>query len=253
MRNKTLPYTETPVAFLSQGKQLIGIWHHGQSKKIAILCHGFTGSKVESKRIFVEAARVFAEEGIDAFRFDFFGSGDSAGDFADSSISTNLANLGDALAWVREKGYEEVAVLGLSMGGAAAILAAGLFPIKAIVTWSAVPDLKKLFSSLMPNWQNQADSTQVLDYEGWLIKQGFWLDALQYDIPQAFRALTLPKLIVQGMADSSVFVEGFQTFRDIALPPADFMEIPGAGHTFPAPGHRRQVIRQTLIWLKRHL
>ncbi len=253
MKIKTSPFTETPVAFRSQGKQLIGIWHHGQSKKLVLLCHGFTGNKVEGKRIFVEAARVFAEEGIDAFRFDFFGSGDSEGEFADSSMTINLANLNDAFVWVRDKGYEAIAVLGLSMGGATAVLAAAQLPIHAVVTWSAVPDMKKLFSSLMPNWQNQADSTQILEYEGWLIKQNFWLDALQYDIQQAFRAIALPKLVIQGTADSPVFLDGFQTFRETALPPADFMEIPGGGHTFPSPAHRRQVIRQTLIWLKRHL
>jgi uncharacterized protein len=252
MKTKTLPFEETPVAFRSQGRQLVGIWHHGQSKKVVIFCHGFTGSKVESKRIFVEAGRVFAEEGVDAFRFDFFGSGDSEGDFADSSISTNLANLRDAIAWIEQKGYEDIALLGLSMGGAAVILAANEQPIKAIVAWSAVPDMNQLFSSVVQNWQNQAESTQVFEYEGWLIKNSFWQDALQYDIQKAFSQITLPKLVVQGTADSAVFINGFQSFREVALPPADFMEIPGGGHTFPSPGHRRQVIRQTLIWLKRH-
>jgi len=89
MKAKANCYREVPVAFTSQEQQLIGIWHHGQSKKLAIMCHGFTGSKLESKRIFVEAGRLFAEQGIDAFRFDFYGSGDSAGDFADSSMSNN--------------------------------------------------------------------------------------------------------------------------------------------------------------------
>ena len=244
---------EIPVVFTSDGRQLIGIWHRGRSKKMVLLCHGFTGGKVESKRIFVEAGRLFSEQGIDAFRFDFFGSGDSAGDFADSSISTNLINLRDAIAWARQQGYEDIAVLGLSMGGATAILAADKGLFKAMVTWSAVPDMKQLFFSLAPDWQSQADSTAVLEYEGWLIKQHFWQDALHYDIHQAFSQITIPKLIIQGTADSEVFLQGFRYFRESALPPADFMEIPGAGHTFTSPRHRRQVLRQTLIWLLRHL
>ncbi len=253
MKKTTAPGEEIPVAFSSQGRQLVGIWHTSRSKKIVLLCHGFTGSKVESKRIFVETGRIFSAESIDAFRFDFFGSGDSAGEFADSSISTNLVNLQDAVAWARQQGYEKIAVLGLSMGGAAAILSAADLPIDALVTWSAVPDMRKLFSSLMPNWQDKAHSTEMLEYEGWLIHRGFWEDALRYDIQQAFTRLTLPKLVIQGTADSEVFIDGFHSFRDRALPPCDFMEIPGAGHTYQTPGHRRQVIRQSLIWLKRHL
>jgi len=168
-------------------------------------------------------------------------------------MSNNLANLTDAVDWARQQGYEEIALLGLSMGGATAILAVHRLPVQALVTWSAVPDMKMLFSSLFPNWQSQAETAEAIEYEGWIIKRSFWQDALQYDIQQAFSRITVPKLIIQGSADSEVFIRGLQMFRDSAQPPTDFMEIPGAGHTFQAPVYRRQVIRQTLIWLLRHL
>lgn len=248
---KTL--VETPVTFLSQDAQLVGMLHQSKGSHLVILCHGFTGSKSEARRIFVEAARAFAAEGMDALRFDFYGSGDSAGDFADSLISFNIANLRDAIAWGRQQGYRKIAVLGMSMGAATAILTLADTPVDALVTWSAVPDMEAVFKAYISDIDEMAAlEGDIYVFEGWLIKKRFWQDALTYDIQAALAQIAVPKFILQGTADQPVFVEGFHAFRDIVLPPADFMEIPGATHIFGLPPHRHQAIRQSLIWLKRN-
>jgi len=245
---------EIPITFESEGQQLVGMLHRGLGERLVILCHGFTGHKSEARRIFVEAGRAFAAEGLDAFRFDFYGSGDSAGEFAETRISHNIANLVDACAWAKSQGYQEIAVLGLSMGGATAILTQSQIASRVLVTWSAVPDMGKLFQSYVSNAPQLAarEDLQFYDHDGWLIAKEFWHDAMSYDIQSAFAGITVPKLIIQGSEDSPVFLQGFQAFRDIALPPAEFMDIPGANHTFTQPQLRRQVIRQTLVWLKRN-
>ena len=245
--------TETPVVFQSEGNQLVGIHHQAGHHKVVILCHGFTGNKIESKRLFVEAARTFCAEGYDAFRFDFYGSGDSAGDFADSLISHNIANLFDAVQWVREKGYEKIAVLGLSMGGATAVLAAAEEPADALITWSCVPDMQRLIQYYAGQLDQNNTDLQVHEHEGWLIKRKFWIDAVQRDVQKALAKIAIPKLVVQGTADEPLFLQCFREFKNAVIPPAHFMEIPGAGHTFQTPAHRKQVIRQTSIWLKRNL
>ncbi len=252
-KTKVPTIAETPVAFQSEGHQLVGIHHQAGHHKVVILCHGFTGNKIESKRLFVEAARAFCVEGFDVFRFDFYGSGDSAGDFADSLISHNIANLYDAMQWVRDKGYAKTAVLGLSMGGATAVLAAAERPADALVTWSCVPDMHRLIQFYAGQLQGGVTDLQVHEHEGWLIKRKFWEDAVQHNVQAALAKITIPKLIVQGTADEPLFVQGFREFKNVVLPPAHFMEIPGAGHTFQTPAHRKQVIRQTSIWLKRNL
>ncbi|MBN1541926.1 alpha/beta fold hydrolase [candidate division KSB1 bacterium] len=243
---------EIPQVFISQGNQCVGMLHSAESSKVVVMCHGFTSNKTENRRLFVEAARDFASQGMDAFRFDFYGSGDSEGDFSDSLVSRNIANLRDALHWVREKGYERCAVLGISMGAATAILAADGLDIDALVLWSPVPDMKRLFESMVGDPHGLAETTEVYEHDGWLINRRFLFDALSFDVQKAFAGLIPPKLVIQGTGDSPLFVQGFRQFQNIALPPADFMEIPQAGHTFQKPAHRRQVIRQTTIWLKRH-
>ena len=252
-KSKLKEIREVPVVITSEGHQLVGIHHLGDSPRIVIMCHGFTGNKIENKRLFVEAARSFARNGFDAFRFDFYGSGDSEGEFADTTLSHNIANLKDVLNWAGEKGYERIAVLGISMGAATAILTLAESTADALITWSAVPDMKRLFQTFAGNVAEVGADVRVHEYDGWLIKRDFWEDGIRYDIQGALARIEIPKFIVQGTGDAPLFVEGFHAFRDIVQPPADFMEIPQAGHTYQTPGHRRQVIRQTLIWLQRHL
>lgn len=252
MKNRKKHIVESPVVFTSQNKQLVGMLHSVNSLKCIVMCHGFTGNKIENKRLFVEAAREFVLHGNDVLRFDFYGSGDSEGDFADTLISHYIANLKDAVFWCRERGYSKIAVLGISMGAAAAILTVGDLSIDALVTWSAVPDMKQLFDSHAENVGEIVENQTSFEFNGWKIKREFWHDAIKYDIMEALKHLKLPKLIVQGTADSSVFVQGFNSFQDIVCPPTDFMEIPGAGHTFQTSTHRFQVIRQTAIWFDRH-
>jgi len=252
MPKKPLKVVESPVTFLSEGQQIVGMLHQGGRKELVLLCHGFTGHKVESRRIFVELGRCIAQDGADALRFDFYGSGDSAGAFADTRISHNIANLRDALEWARQRGYEKVAVLGLSMGAATAILTLAETLADALITWSAVPDMRKVFEAHINTVYRVPEHNGLYEHEGWLIKKEFWEEALHYDVAAAFARLAMPKFILQGSADDPVFVDGFHHFRDLAVPPADFMEIPGASHTFIAPAHRHQAIRQTLIWLKRN-
>ncbi len=63
-RKSTSPVEERPICFKSEGRQIVGMHHKTQGDKIILLCHGFTGAKTENKRLFVEAARHFAAEGL---------------------------------------------------------------------------------------------------------------------------------------------------------------------------------------------
>ena len=252
MKRKKIKTVEKPVVFQSDGSQIVGMLHSSESSKIIIMCHGFTSNKTEKNKLFVEAARKFSEEGYDVLRFDFFGSGDSEGDFQDSLVSKNIQNLKDAADWAKQNGYLETAVLGISMGAATAVLTASDIDLKALVLWSTVPDMSSLFSSYVDNLDDISEEITVYEYNGLLIKRDFWQDAIQYDVKNALAKIIVPKLIIQGTGDAEIFVNGFKEFPNIVSPPADFMEIPGAGHTFQISTHRMQVIRQTAIWLKRH-
>lgn len=252
-KRKIYKAEEIPVTFQSEGAQLVGMLHKVESEKIVIMCHGFTGTKSESKRLFVEAARDLASRGFNALRFDFYGSGDSEGEFKDFLVSHNIANLKDAIIWTQEKGYEQIAVLGLSLGAATAILTVADQPVDALITWSAVPEMNLLYDHIVNDLIDKGNENEPFEYDGWQLNREFLNDANQYDIKTALSQITTPKCIMQGTADSPIFVDGFLDFQKIVSPPANFMEFPNAGHTFQKPVHRRQVIKQTTLWLLRHM
>ncbi len=61
-------------------------------------------------------ARAFAERGVGVLVLDPFGTGDSAGDFADARWAAWRKDVAFAVAWLRQRGVEHVALWGLRLG-----------------------------------------------------------------------------------------------------------------------------------------
>jgi len=76
---------ESVMLFKSGNKQLVGIHHHKnksvllEKSKAVIIVVGGPQTRVGSHRQFVSLARSLAKLGIDVFRFDYTGAGDSEG------------------------------------------------------------------------------------------------------------------------------------------------------------------------------
>ena len=246
---------ENPITFLSEGHQIVGMLHlpEQSDQRVLILCHGLGGNKVEGNRIFVEAARRFSEKGYAVLRFDFYGSGDSEGEFQDTTISHNVENLKDAIKFVRAQDYTKVCVLGLSLGAATAILTMADEPYDSLITCSAVADTRSLFDSRAPESIKKNEDIQVYEHDGWQIRRRFWEDALRYDVLRSFSTIKIPKLILQGDADDAPFLEGFKALQRIASPPCEFYIFPGVGHTFKNSKDRNHFYQIVLRWLRTKL
>jgi putative redox protein len=82
-----------------------------------------------------------AGKGIAVLRFDFTGLGSSEGDFANSTFSSNVADLVRAADHLRETRRAPAILIGHSLGGAAILAAAGkIAEAKAVVTIAAPSD-----------------------------------------------------------------------------------------------------------------
>lgn len=238
------PFTITiPSGFLS------AVLHKARSKKIVILAHGHGGTKIETGRLFVHTARALAEAGINALRFDFFGSGESSGDFCEMSPVTEIDDLKRVVAWARRQRYTSIGLLGLSFGGGVSICTANqLKPgsIQALVTWSSVPCFET-----WRDGENEPFTTVKTNPNGH--GRQFFTDRPQVNVPEAYTSLTIPKLQVQGSDDHPGFREKFSAFFPAAPKPRKHLVIPGANHTFDYWPHRRRAIRETVKWFQRYL
>jgi len=110
------------VEFTYNGKTLRGMMHlpdgiHGKVPMVAIF-HGFTGNKMEPHFIFVKLSRQLEKVGIGSVRFDFYGSGESDGDFSEMTFSGELEDARQIIKFIKNEpmaDVENIGILGLSM------------------------------------------------------------------------------------------------------------------------------------------
>ena len=139
---------ETPVTFECRGQQIVGMLHLPAGRKrvpAVLLLHGFTGTKVEAHRMFVKLSRTLAQKGIASLRFDFRGSGDSAGNFEDLTLRSELADSLEAIKFLaRHKriNSRRLGLVGLSFGGAVASYVVGRerTRFQGLVLWAPVAE-----------------------------------------------------------------------------------------------------------------
>src|ERR1700735_3212175 len=123
----------------SEGQQLAAALDtpDGPVRAYALFAHCFTCGKdvLAAKRIAV----ALAAKGVAVLRFDFTGLGSSEGDFANSTFSSNVADLVGAADHLRKTYEAPVLLIGHSLGGAAVLAAAGQIPEAAAVVTIGAP------------------------------------------------------------------------------------------------------------------
>ena len=168
--------------------------HDLGGKNIVIFCHGYRGSNIGPNRLFVRAARQLAERGISSLRFDQFGSGNSNGDFFDSSFTDWVETTKTIARHYVEQDYR-VALFGQSMGGATVIAAGAELPnVTAIVAWVPDPNIEDF---ILPE-------NNVIEENGQIVQARFWLEAHSAKIADKLPLIKAPMYIVQCTADENV-------------------------------------------------
>ena len=110
-----------------------------QPRAYALFAHCFTcGKDIRAAKRIAEALTAL---GIAVLRFDFTGLGSSEGEFANTTFSSNVADLIAAAAALRARWRAPAILIGHSLGGAAVLAAAGdLEEVRAVVTINATAD-----------------------------------------------------------------------------------------------------------------
>lgn len=224
-----------------------------------VMCHGFTGDRVEAHRLFVRAAREFCRRGILAVRFDFWGSGESEGEFHEASFTSEVEDLGSVLDYVSRRADVDagrIGVLGLSLGGAVSIVRASRDPrIRFVVSWAAPAD----FMMMSEYMRNLFSSGKMYgDYvdlpTGFRVNLKNIQDLLSYKITEAASKISpRPLLVVHGSLDNVVPPEHADLIYGAAGEPREKIVIEGADHTFTGYETEWRAITLTAEWLEKVL
>jgi uncharacterized protein len=134
-----------PFYFGDSRRPLYGVHHParaGARRPGVVVCPPFGQESLRAHRSLRELATRLAEAGIAALRFDYGGSGDSAGEPEDARLEAWVGDVATAIEEMREStGEGRIALAGLRLGGAVAALGARLVGgVEALVLWEPVVD-----------------------------------------------------------------------------------------------------------------
>jgi uncharacterized protein len=215
---------EEVITFDSPGGKVVGTLSlpDGDPAPIVLLFHGFTGTRDElpiattTEGVFSRTARLLADAGYASLRIDFRGSGESDGEFADTTFEGQVADGLKAVELMtadpRVKG-SDLAIIGWSQGGLVATAVAGRSGTPdAVALWAAVADPEEslggiLGAETMEKGMATGDTPLKITLP-WgaeiALKQGYFEGVQTFDPLAEIASYKGPLFVAQGKLDTTV-------------------------------------------------
>jgi dipeptidyl aminopeptidase/acylaminoacyl peptidase len=219
---------------------VVGVLHLPAARPApcVVACHGMGASKDSEKYLLI--GQELAAAGLAVARFDFRGSGESAGLHRDATIETRVADLEAVLDHLGKRPELDgrFGLLGSSLGGFVALWAASRGAAGAeapVVTWNAPASLRDL-PAVDPNEAGQALVAEV--------SRGGWATA-----PAGVARL----LVVQAGRDDVVPPAHGRALFERAREPRGLHTIAEADHRLSEMSHRLEALEASRGWLLAHL
>lgn len=242
----------------SRGLKLVGDLYTADSDSCVIMTHGFTGNRVSKGRS-EPLAKSLVLSGINAFRFDFSGCGDSQDDTI--TLDKEIDDLRSAMSTMRSRGFKRIALYGHSLGSLIC-LKCGLDDVRSMVlsgamTGSMKYDLGTIYSPQQVEEMNLRGYLIITDEGGRTrrIDRRIFQDFEQINQEELCRGVRRPVLIIHGNnrrdTEEKMLLE--RSRRAIPLlPPGSALEvIEGADHSLLT--HFDRVIALATEWFKKFM
>jgi len=241
----------------SNGHDLTGILDRpaDAARATALFAHCFTCSK--DLKAASRIAGALTDAGIAVLRFDFTGLGQSGGDFADSSFSTNISDVVDAANWLAgELGGPEILV-GHSLGGTAVLAAAGEIPGAAAVATigspSAPAHLRHMLGESEDRIREAGEAEVDLGGRPFKLRRQFVDDLDRHDIRTTVGKLRKPLMIFHAPLDDIVEIDNASELFLAAKHPKSFVSLDQADHLLSREKDARYVGEVLAAWAGRYL
>ncbi len=221
----------------------------------AVLAHCFTCGK--DNLASVRISRALARRGIGTLRFDFTGLGGSGGAFA-TGFGADVRDLVSAVAAMTSAGMAPTLLVGHSMGGAAAIAAAGALPtIAAVVTIGAPFDVAHVLQSFgaatLREIEQQGDAEVRLADRSFRVGRAFVEELREQDQAQRIASLRRPLLVLHAPRDMVVGVDHASRIFLAAHHPKSFVSLDDADHLLTRTADADYAAGVITAWASRYL
>ncbi len=238
----------------SQGARLAAKLHRPpqRAKGSILLAHCFTCSK--DLHTMTRLTKGLVDDGYAALRFDFTGLGQSGGDFAATSVSANVGDLSRAATTLVEMGFGPCGLIGHSLGGAAAILAASrLKTVRSIVTVGApatVAHVTHLFANQVEELAAQGRATVTIGGRSFQLSASFLDDLRHHDVLATVAELDRPYCTIHARDDDTVAFSNAEELNRAADEPKELVALETGGHLFADRVAADELIAAVADWFE---
>ena len=240
------------------GQRLVGrldLPADGRPLAYAVFSHCFTCGK--NLRSAGRIAQAVTAAGIGMLRFDFAGIGESEGEFADTTFSTNVDDMIAACDHLAERHDAPRLLIGHSMGGAIAMRASQLVEsvdAVAVIGTPASPDhLRRHLGGTEVTLSQADEATVMLAGRPFTIRRAFIDDIEAASLEASVIGMRQALLILHSPTDNIVGIENASELFSTARHPKSFVSLTGADHLLSADADATYVGGVIAAWSSRYL
>jgi len=188
-------------AFLraTAGHLYVGCYGPLAGRRVWLYLPPFAEEMNLSRAIVSRQARALAECGDAVVCLDYFGTGDSEGEFGQATVDIWMDDLGIVIDWVRAQGARSLHLWGLRFGGLMATHYLGAHPdadISSLLLWKPVLDGKQLMAQFF-RLKQVSESMRGGNKVNWLerVRQGETVEVAGYPVtPQLLHGIAALKV-----------------------------------------------------------
>lgn len=222
----------------------------------AILAHCFTCGK--DNLAATRMARALAAHDIGVLRFDFAGLGASGGTFADSTFAADADDLVAAGRALTAGSKEPALLVGHSLGGAAALMAAGAMSgIRAVATIAAPFDVAHVLHQFDPfsleTIKAKGEAEVHIAGRPFVVRESFVEDLRRYDLGARIADLHRPLLVMHAPRDAAVGIDHAARIFAAAKHPKSFISLDDADHLLTRRADADYAATMIAAWAARYL
>jgi uncharacterized OsmC-like protein/alpha-beta hydrolase superfamily lysophospholipase len=227
----------------------------GEPAAYALFAHCFTCGKdiLAAKRI----AESLTARGIAVLRFDFTGLGASEGEFANTTFSSNVADLVAAADHLRRRYRAPAILIGHSLGGAAVLAAAAQVPeARAVATIAAPSDphhVTGLFRDRIEDIRREGEVEVALAGRPFRIRREFLDDVAEQNLVEKVAGLRKSLLVFHSPTDQLVGIDNASRIFLAAKHPKSFVSLADADHLLSRRSDAVYVANVIAAWAERYL
>ncbi|GAB3538047.1 bifunctional alpha/beta hydrolase/OsmC family protein [Pontibacter brevis] len=221
----------------------------------ALFAHCFTCNK--NLNAVRNVSRALTIKGFGVLQFDFTGLGNSKGDFSETNFSGNVEDLLAAAQFLEEHYQSPSLLVGHSLGGAAAILAASLLEsVQAVATIgspSHPQHVQHLFQNNLEEIQQSGKALVNIGGRPFTIKKQFLDDLSEMALLNVVKDMRKSILILHSPQDTTVGIENAADLYTAAHHPKSFISLNGADHLLSRETDSLYAGDVIATWAKRYL